>query len=364
MKNINLLVSLSSITRRCKYISLSALLFPTVIVAAPIKLVEVTKVESWNRGATHTIHCEVETPHTYLLSSHNSARLKWVLPEGTEVTNGQLIAEQDGYYIAQSIERLKIEIESADAQQEYTASEYKRIRSLNEQDLVSSSQLNDMHRLSIQANLSKKKLEQQLQELQHRQNNLQHFAPVNGQILSMESQPGEYLDDGQTILKLQPIDNKELICELPLKKYRQHNQLSTAKFTFNGNTDLTLDRATLSLKEDSQTLALYLHADKSTQRSLLIGERLVVQVSYQSQDIARVPHDALELTDDAYYVWKLNEEQRVNRLAVTIISTQNDYFLVKSALQGGDRVVTFGKQGLEDKQQVKFNLEGNKEVLL
>jgi RND family efflux transporter MFP subunit len=364
MKNNSLLLSLSSMVRQCKYISLSALLFPTVIVAAPIKLVEVTEVESWNHGATHTIHCEVETPHTYLISSHNSARLKWVLPEGTEVTHGQLIAEQDSYYITQSIERLKIEIESAEVQQEYTSSEYKRIHSLNEQNLVSSSRLNDMSRLSIQAKLSKKKLEQQLQELQHRQHNLQHFSPVNGQILSMESQPGEYLDDGQTILKLQPIDNKELICELPLKKYRQHNQLSTAKFTFNDNTELTLDRTTLSLKEDSQTLGLYLHADESTQRALLIGERLPIQVSYQSLDIARVPHDALELAGDAYYVWKLNEEERVSRLAVTIISTQSDYFLVKSTLQGGDRVVTFGKQGLENKQQVKFNLKSNNEVSL
>lgn len=340
------------------------MLFPTVIVAAPIKLVEVSKVENWNHGATHTIHCEVKPPNTYLLSSHNSARLKWLLPEGTQVTNGQLIAEQDGYYIAQSIERLEIEIESAEVQEEYIGSEYKRIRSLNEKNLVSSSRLSDMFRLSLQAKLSTKTLEQQLQELQYRQKNLQHFAPVNGQILSMESQPGEYLDDGQTILKLQPIDNKEIICQLPIKKYRQQNQLSTAKFTLHGNIDLMLDRTTLSLKEDSQTLALYLHADKSILRSLLIGERLAVLISYHSQDIVRVPHDALELADDGYYVWKLNDEQKVNRLAVNIVSTKNDFFLVKSPLQGGDQVVTFGKQGLENKQQVKFNLQGNKEASL
>ncbi len=144
----------------------------------------------------------------------------------------------------------------------------------------------------------------------------------------MESQPGEYLADGQTILTLQPIDNKELICELPIRKYRQHNQLNTAKFTLNGNVDLTLDRRTLSLKEDSQTLALYLRVDKSTQQALLIGERLQIVVSYHSLDIARVPHDALELAGDAYYVWKLNDDQSVNRLAVDIVSTQNDYFLV------------------------------------
>lgn len=364
MRNNNLPFSLTSVATTCKYLSRLIILVPTFVAAETIKLVEVAKVESWDHGASHTIHCEVETPNTYLISSHNSARLTWVLPEGTQVTTGQLIAEQDGYYIAQSIERLKIEIDSANVQQEYAASEYKRIRSLNKKNLVSSSHLNDMQRLSIQASLSKRKLEQQLQELQYRENNLQHFAPVNGQILNMESQPGEYVADGQTILKLQPVDNKELICELPLKKYRQHNQLNSAKFTLSDKTTLTLDRSSVALKEDSQTLGLYLRADKNTQQSLLLGERLQVVVSYHSQDISRVPHDALELADDAYYVWKLNDDQRVNRLAVAIVSTQNNYFLVKSPLQGGDQVITFGKQGLAEKQQVKFNLDGSKDASL
>ena len=364
MKHNSLQIPLTLIARKYKYISLFVMLFPAVAAAATIKLVEVAKVEPWSQGAAHTIYCEVDTPNIYLLSSHNSARLTWALPEGSQVTHGQLIAEQDGYYITKNIERLKIDIESASVQQGYTAAEYQRIQLLNEESLVSTSRLNDMYRLSIQADLSKKKLVQQLEELQYRKKNLQHFAPVNGQILKLKSQPGEYLSDGQTILKLQPIENKELICELPLKKYRQHNQLNTAKFTLNGNNDLTLDRSAISLKEDSQTLALYLRADKSMKQTLLLGERLQVVVSYLTQDISRVPHDALELADDGYYVWKLNDTQRVNRLAVDIVSTQNDYFLVKSPLQGGDQVVTFGKQGLAEKQQVKFNLNNIKDASL
>jgi len=340
------------------------MLLPAVAAAETIKLVEVAKVEPWSHGAAHTIYCEVETPNIYLVSSHNSARLKWALPEGSQVTYGQLIAEQDSYYITQNIERMKIDIESASVQQDYTAAEYQRIQLLNKQSLVSSSRLNDMYRLSIQAKLSKRKLEQQLQELQYRKKNLQHFSPVNGQILKLKSQPGEYLSDGQTILKLQPIENKELICELPLKKYRQHNQLNTAIFTLNGINDLTLDRSTISLKEDSQTLALYLRTNNNMKQTLLLGERLQVVVSYLTQDVSRVPHDALELADDGYYVWKLNDTQRVNRLAVDIVSTQNDYFLVKSPLQGGDQVVTFGKQGLAEKQQVKYNLNSIKEASL
>jgi RND family efflux transporter MFP subunit len=361
MKNI----TPNIITRKYGYFGLFAMLLPCFINAAEtISLVEVAQVESWDHGTTHTVHCEVATPNTYLLSSHNSARLKWALPEGTQVITGQLIAEQDGYYVAQSIERLKIELESADIEQSHSDSEYKRIRSLNEKNLVSPSHLNDMYRLLVQAKLSRKKLKQQLQELEHREKNLQHFSPVNGEILRLESQPGEYLADGKTILQLQPVDNKELICALPLKKYRQHSQLKNAKFTLDGSVELALDRSTLSLNGDSQTLALYLLADKTARKELLLGERLQVVVSYHSQNISMVPHDALELADDGYYVWRLNDSQRVKRLAVDIVSTQADYFLVKSPLLAGDQVVTFGKQGLVEKQQVELSLENHKEVSL
>ena len=331
--------------------------------AEPGKLVEAAKVKAWHHGATHKLHCRVQTPNIFHISSHNATRINWLLPRGTQVSKGQLIAQQDGYYLETKIKQLNIDIDSALAQQNYASDEYKRLQSLNKKSLVSPSQLNDMARLAKQAKLSKQLLIIQLQEARFRQQKLQHYAPAKGEIMSNDTQPGEYLADGQNILKLQPLDNKELACELPLTKYRQSNQLQQASFTLNHDIPLTFMRKTRSLNEKSQTLMIYLTPDETSADSLLIGERLQVDVNYHSTNITRIPYDALELSGDSYYVWKLARDKKVQRLPVNIISTQSDYFLVKSTLQANDQVITFGKQNLMDDQQVNLVAAGKNKKL-
>jgi RND family efflux transporter MFP subunit len=340
-------------------ITISALMMSALSYADSGKLVETANVKAWHNGVTHQLHCRVQTPNIFHISSHNATRIQWLLPRGTQVSKGQLIAEQDGYYLETHINQLSIDRDSALAQQDYANDEYKRLQLLNKKNLVSPSRLNDMARLAKQAKLSKKLLETQLQEARFRQTKLQHFSPANGEIISNDTQPGEYLADGQNILKLQPLDNKELACELPLAKYRQSNQLQHARFTHDHDLPLTFMRKTQSLNENSQTLMVYLAPQSTSAESLLIGERLQVEVSYQSTDITRIPYDSLELSNDGYYVWKLNSNQKVQRLPVNILSTQSDYYLVKSTLQANDQVVTFGKRDLMDDQQVNLVTTGN-----
>jgi RND family efflux transporter MFP subunit len=359
MNNLILPKSTYSFTKGRLTMTISTLMMSALSYADSGKLVETATVKAWHNGATHQLHCRVQTPNIFHISSHNATRIQWLLPRGTQVSKGQLIAEQDGYYLETQINQLRIDRDSALAQQDYASDEYKRLQLLNKKNLVSPSRLNDMARLAKQAKLSKKLLETQLQEARFRQKKLQHFSPANGEIISNDTQPGEYLADGQNILKLQPLDNKELACELPLAKYRQNNQLQHASFTLNHDLHLTFIRKTQSLNENSQTLMVYLAPDSASAASLLIGERLQVEVSYQSTDITRIPYDSLELSSDGYYVWQLMSDKKVHRLPVNIVSTQSDYFLVKSTLQANDQVITFGKQDLADDQQVSLVTKGN-----
>jgi len=374
----NIFPPLKKVKKISCILAISALVSSNLIAAQNAKLVEVAIVESWDNGVAHKMHCEVTSPNIQLLSSHSAARLEWALPVGSQVIKGQLIARQDEYYIQQNITRLELEIERASLEQDYATQEHQRLLSLNKQKLVSTSQLNDMARLAKQATLSKKILVQQLKKLRYQEKLLQHFAPVSGEVMSMEAQPGQYLVDGETILRLQPTNNRELVCELPLNKYRQSNQLNKAKFTLhsdsktgtnsysdsNNEVDLRLIRQTNILQKDSQTLLLYLQITSDSTPAVFLGERLQVNISFQTSAITRIPNDALELVDDGYYVWRLNGQKEVNRLAVSIVSTQNDYFLVKSDLRDGDNVVTFGKQGLAEKQLVTLTHKGTQAVSL
>lgn len=322
-------------------------------------LVRVDEVKSWQGGSEQTLHCKVQTPHQYQIASHGEARLKWVLSAGTQVEKGQLIAEQDGYYLERDIARLDIELASAEVEASHAGEEYQRLQALSQQQLVSQSQLKDLARISQQAELSARMLDEQLKEARYRLAHLKHHAPAAGQIMALASQPGEHLAIGQGIAQLQPVENKELLCDLPLIHYRQSNELTDVSFHLMDGSQLRLSRRSIDLQQDTQTLRIYLQASPAEQERLLLGERLSVVLSHETPGLSRIPHDALELSEDNYYVWQLTPDNNVTQQSVRIIATHEAYLLVESSLVAGDKVVTRGKQGLSEDQGVT---PGNSEV--
>lgn len=342
------------------YSSIISLLILPPAFAQTSSLVKVAMIKSWQNGANHTLHCKVQSAHLFQISSVNSARLNWVSAPGTQVKKGQLIAKQNSYFLEREIEQLEIDIASASAEQDYAEKEFQRLNTLNKQ-LISPSLLNDMKRQLALATLVKARLNSQLNEANYRYSQLEHFAPQDGQVLELQAQPGQYLDIGENITRLQPANNKELMCELPLDKFRQNTALMDLVFSLGKDNKLTLLRTSRLVDEHSQTLRLYLASETSLQNTLMAGERLQVNVSYQSANLTRVPFDAFELTEKGYYVWRLDENNQVEKISVEVIATQKNHFIITSALKAGDLVVTIGKQGLTEKQKVTLT---NKNLLV
>jgi len=344
------------LTSFVSYIALSlcllALLTPLMSYGQSAPLVEVAKVKPWENGAAHNMHCIVAAPDLYQISSHTDARLLWSLPEGTQVSKGQVIAEQDSYYMDREIEQLKIDIASATVQDDFAQKELMRISALNKKQLVSASNVNQLSKLARQASLAKALLNAHLKELKYRHKNLIHYAPEDGQILTRQADLGKNLQDGEQILQFIPTSRNELMCEIPLQKYRQSQQLQNVVFTHTDKGSFSLNRQSYALDEKSQTVKIYLNANHETQQNMLIGERVKVTTRYYNSVLTRVPYDALELAENASYVWTVEADNTVKRMPVDVIETHANFFLVKSALKAGDSVVTLGKQGLRNEQLV------------
>ncbi|WDE07877.1 efflux RND transporter periplasmic adaptor subunit [Thalassomonas viridans] len=340
--------------------ALSALGLLTGYQTLAMSLVETAEVKLWQNGANHSLHCKVQTSHLIQLSSLSRAKLNWVLPAGSRVEQGQLIARQDGYFLEREIEQLEIDLASASAEFAYADKEFRRLDALEKQ-LVSPSTLNELQRRLELARLSKAGLANQLKEANYRYRQLEHFAPQNGQLLALQAQPGQYLNVGDNITRLQPAANKELVCELPLSRFRENQSLEQVAFSLSPGHELTLLRTSDSVDSTSQTLTLYLKGEDEIQEHLLPGERLQVNVSYRHADLSLLPLDALELTREGTFAWYLEPNNKVKKTPVKVVASQKDYFVVKSVLQNGDRVVTLGKQGLAEAQQVQVNTNGSRE---
>ncbi|WDE14178.1 efflux RND transporter periplasmic adaptor subunit [Thalassomonas haliotis] len=321
-------------------------------------LVKTAQVKLWQNGADHSLHCQVQNSHLLQFSSLSRAKLDWVLPAGTRVKQGQLIAKQDGYFLQRERQQLEIELASAKAEYHYAQKEFQRLNALDKQ-LISPSTLNALQRQQELARLATARFSEQLKEANYRYRQLEHYAPQDGQLLDLQAQPGQYLNVGDNITRLQAAATKELVCELPLDLYRENQSLAQVVFSLAAGHKLTLLRSSNSVKANSQTLQLYLRAVDKVQQQLLAGERLQVSISYQNSDLSLLPLDALELSQNGSFAWFLGRDNKVKKTPVEVIASQKAYFVVKSGLQSGDRVVTIGKQGLAEAQQVSISGDSN-----
>ena len=318
-----------------------------------IPLVSSGIVGQWKSGDNHTLYCKVQSSHTYEVSSHNDARLNWILPIGSQVAKGDIVAKQDNFYLDKEIAGLKLEVSEAETEENYAIQENKRLQGVQNQ-LVSSSKRNDLARQSKQASLRKQQLNLRLSELQYRKEHLNLVAPNNAQLIEIKAQPGEFLADGQSIATLLPVDNKELSCQVPATLYRTKNALTNSRFMLHEtHHKVELARKSRVLDIDSQTLTIYLNViNEDSTSSLLMGERVQVTALLPADNLTKVPLDALDILDNQHFVWLIDGNNKINKIPVKIISNNNSYLVLQSALKANDQVVTFGKQGLKNNQTI------------
>ncbi|MBB6519999.1 efflux RND transporter periplasmic adaptor subunit [Pseudoteredinibacter isoporae] len=350
----------------------------------PLAKVKTAKVKAWQQGLSKALYCVVSTPFVFQADSHSDAELMSILPVGSRVKAGQLVAEQDDFYLKQELKQLEIDQKQAKAELEHAISEHQRLDVLDQQKLVANAQLNQATLVRTSAELKLEALSNQMRTLTRRIERLQHRAPFDAQVLEVSAEPGQQLGQGQTLFQLLPLDQKQLECKLPLST-AQALDLLTAPLT-EENIDegsvasasalagvqflLAADSAQapssndisghLSLRElsqdvdiETQNLRAYFDYRRFNGPPLLVGQRVKVDIQQRYQDISRVPYDAITLAGSSYELWQLNADNTVSKINPQIISTSKDYFVVRSPLRAGDTVVVRGQKKLQEQQQVQ-----------
>lgn len=334
--------------------------------------VKTAKVQAWQQGASQSMYCVVNTPFVYQAASHSEAELLHILPKGSRVTKGQLIAEQDDFYLKQSLSQLAIDQQLAEAELSHAKSERRRLLVLDKKKLVANTQLNQATLVLTTAQLKFKSLSNEKQTLERRITRLQHRAPFDAQVLSVSAEPGQQLSLGQALFQLLPVKQKQLECKLPLSLAKDLNLSNTegtgvqyrlkpdAKRSADiAHTSLAGEGGKLSLRQlsqnvdvDTQNLSVYFDYQPGQEQPLLIGQRVQVEIQLQYKDITRVPYDAVTLDGSSYQLWLLNKDNSVSKINPKVISTTKDYFIVRSPLRAGDQVVVRGQKRLREQQQV------------
>jgi len=331
-------------------------IFSSNIVAAP--LVKVAIVEPWDKGIIDTFNCEVAVPYMKILSSETDAKLTFILPQGSQVNKGDLVAQQDDYYLNQSLNRLEHSLTLSQYEVKYNLDEYNRLSRLKS-NLVSPSVLNEFsfkHKQAVSNNLI---LKNEIHELKYRIQSLKHFAPSNGAITRLFIRPGEFLNQGDKLISFVSDPDKEINCEVPVARFDSYEVTKSNQFSIE-NTQLKVKRISKILNSESQFINVYL-ASHEESIPYLIGQRVKVTMGTQNVALTKLPLDAVNLSSAEHYTWKVNDKNEVEKVEIKIKQNLPHSFLVESNLKSGDKIITLGKSGLVEKQKVRLVLNNKKE---
>jgi len=74
------------------------------------KQIKTEKVTSWDHGEQVLLYCAVDIPFRNQISSYADAELLWIVPEGSLIKEGDLLAKQDDFHLSQKRKMLDIRI--------------------------------------------------------------------------------------------------------------------------------------------------------------------------------------------------------------------------------------------------------------
>jgi RND family efflux transporter MFP subunit len=348
--------------KKYKTRSITGNLFPLLALTLAIvpqsqadaaKRVTIEQALHYASDVIHILPCVVAAPETYRIASHASAELLQLLPVGSSVKKGQLVAKQDNVYLNQQLELIKTDIESARVAKAFAEDEYNKALMLSKKGLASSSELNKFKLQLDSTSLKMQRLQLEMQTAEIRNKRLNHYAPFDAQVTEVSSEPGAQLSEGQPILRLMSTQNKQLECKLPVLAYQNSIALKNHRFDFNGK-PLKLREVSQKLDSTAENLTLYFDHPAKDRRDILVGYRQEVTMAVKADNITRVPYDAVELEGSNYRTWRVNEDGKVERLDVDVLDTVEAYYIVQSTIKPGDQLVVRGQQGLSAGQEVEL----------
>ncbi|WP_063364546.1 efflux RND transporter periplasmic adaptor subunit [Pseudoalteromonas luteoviolacea] len=321
------------------------------IAATKPPLVKTTAVVPWQEGVQGQLSCQVSVPQQYTVASESQAKLTYMVSSGSFVKKGDLLAEQDGFYLHQSLKAQQYELTQQSANLDYHQQEYQRLIQLGKTH-VSASAINE-HALSL-------KLAQQavavanntIATLNKQISALKHYAPDDGVVTALHSNLGSFVARGEAILSFIVTNNKELHCELPLTQDQLTSQLEHKDFFLSQSVPLTLSRYSRSLNQRHQTQSLWFRTPKETP-NLPIGKLVTVQWQSQLNQLTKIPVQAVTFERNSAHSWRINKHQEAEKVAIEVVQNQAHHFIVQSDLQAGEQVIVLGQSTISDGAKVK-----------
>ncbi|UTW59678.1 efflux RND transporter periplasmic adaptor subunit [Kordiimonas sp. SCSIO 12603] len=291
------------------------------------------------------------------IAAEIAGRVMSVVPEGTAVQKGDVIAEIDNRNLKLQLERNKSQIKRLEARIRFLEADLKRVKELAETNHTPASRVDEAQ---SQLDMTQEELAQAKLNLDQTRVDLDRTkvrAPFPGRVVERLAQAGEYSAPGREIVRLVDTGHLEVSAQAPVNLASVLSDNQRVALRQGGSFSDATIRALIPVG-DAVSRTMEIRVEVPEGAAFVVGAAVQIGLpSSAPEQVVAVPRDALVLRREGTYVFRVKEDNTAERLTVRTGAANGALVAVVGNISNGDRVVIRGGERLRSGQQVKLRDE-------
>ncbi|WP_417261340.1 efflux RND transporter periplasmic adaptor subunit [Celeribacter sp.] len=298
------------------------------------------------------------------LAFQTSGRLAAMNVEaGDRIQAGQGLATLDQITLAQDVAVAEAALSSAEAQAEFTQSQYDRVAALLARNVATTAQIEAARAARDAAVAQAESARADLVRAREAAGYGQLIAPRDGIVLSTDVEPGTMVSPGVSVMEIADPIGREAIIDVAesfatiIPAHARFTVYHRAEGVAPVEAELSVIEPVAETSLDTRRLRLILIDPPEDYR---IGTLITASYNSDRAPVMTLPQTAIGGTAEAPGVWRVTTEgdTRVAHFTPVMLGAEvGDRIVIKEGLAEGDEIITHGVHGLEDGQEVGERLQ-------
>jgi RND family efflux transporter MFP subunit len=322
----------------------------------PASVVQVAEVSRTELAPTVAVPGTIYSRNDVQVTAGVAGQLDMVAEPGTYINKGESIAKIDSRPLQLQRAEQEALLARAEINVRQLESQLRRQRELGGSNLVSEFEIEQTvanRDLAISdANITKVRIRQIDDQI--RRANIR--APFSGIVISRAHRAGEDVARGEILAQMTDIQNLEVRAFVPLK-HLPRTVVGDAIEIFATNASFEGRIRALVPTGDvrSQTFEARIDLPSNAAANWTVGQLVSVAVPIRARTVSlTIPRDALVLRSNGAFVFRVNDDNIAERVAIEVGDSSGEMIAVTGPLHEGDRVAIRGAENLQEGTPVKI----------
>ncbi len=320
--------------------------------------ITVTEVVSTRMAPTVAAPGTVFSRNETQITAGMAGRLEWLAEPGDFVAAGNSVAVFDCEMLELQRDRQHAEAERATINMERLAREVERLESVRETSVIAEIQHDrtiadrDLAGSDLKiANIAIRQTDNQLARCHVR-------APFSGVVTQRLRNAGEDVERSTVLAAMTDTRNLEVRSSVPIRYLPRMQLGETADVRINEvRFEGRVRKIVPAANSQSQTFEVRLDLPANAPQLVAAGQLVSVYLPLSANVALTVPRDSVVLREDGAFVMRINDDAKVERVAVEVHEASGDDVAVQGELKSGDRIAVRGAEALDDGELVAVQAE-------